>query len=157
MDDDLFKQKEVKDKEEIHLDELTSAEIKDIEKPIMISGNIKKILNSKYVLLVANEDTRVIRLIPLNSTNVIKIVIYLETVSDFIHEVIKFYKRNNIEIVYTSGICFRKNKDNQEDCIYEAYIDLNRCCEGFSKPQIIEELEKIQGVQKIFLIDISLN
>jgi len=152
--ENLFHKRDLNDIEKIHLDELTYAEIKELKNPIELSEKIKNLLNTEYILIVSNEDTKVIRIIPLKSKNIIKIVIYLEEVSEFIRDIISFYNRNNIEIVYTSGICFRKNKINQEDCIYEAYLDLDSCCKEFTKTKIIDEIEKIKGVQKIFIINI---
>lgn len=152
MPDKIFRSMEVGEDKKKEIDELTIAELRDPSKPFELSEELKKILDSKFAIFIAHKESKAIRLIPIKSTRIIKLVIYLQDVSEFIKEILKFYQKHNIEIVYTSGICFKG--DNMEDCVYESYIDI-RNCEGMTDVTIIEELEKIEGIEKIFIVPIN--
>jgi hypothetical protein len=154
MPEKIFEQKDIKAEQKITLDELTSAELVEMDKPITLSEKTKSILNTKYGILVSNQENKSIRIVGVNSKRIIKLVIYLKSVSKFVTQVLKFYKQYNIDIVYTSGICFRKDPKKAEDCIYESYINLEKCI-GLSEVQIIEEIQKIEGVEKIFILTLG--
>lgn len=154
MPENVFEQKQINAEQKITLDELTSADLIEMDNPIVLSQKARSILNTKYGIIVINQDNKSIRIIGVNSKHIIKLVIYLKSVTKFVTEVLKFYKKYNIEIVYTSGICFRKDPKLADDCIYESYICLEKCI-GLSEVQIIEELEKIEGVEKIFIVTLG--
>lgn len=149
MSDDLFKTTEKKN----YIDEITKADIYNIKKPIKLSDNIKSIINSDLGLLVVNRESKAIRIVPVNSDKIIKVVIYLQDPVPFIKNIIDFYKKNNVTIVYTTGLCFRGGK--LEDCLYEAYLDMSKS-ENLTEIQMIEYLKSIQGVTKIFTIPIQI-
>lgn len=143
---------DTKDKERI--DELTKGEIYDVSKPIILSDELKNVFGSDLGLLIVNKESKAVRIIKLNSTDVHKLVINLQNPTPFITKIIEFYKKNKIKIVYTTGICFKGKK--LEDCVYESYIDLKETPE-LTEFHILEELENINGVEKIFIIPIKQN
>ncbi len=151
MPDEIFEKKEQKDKDLIGTDELTSAELHDLRKPINLSQEIQSILSSDLGLIVINKESKAIKIVKVESRNIAKIVIYLNKPMPFIKEIIKFYQKNKISIVHTSGICFRGLK--MQDCLYESYLDLKESGD-LSSFEIIEAVENIPGVEKIFFIPI---
>lgn len=152
MPEKVFKPLDVEEDKKKEIDELTTAELTDISRPFELSGDLKQIINSNNAVFIAHKESKAIRMIPVQSEKIIKLVIYLKSVTEFVTEILKFYQKHDIEIVYTSGICFKGN--NMEDCIYESYIDI-RNCEHINDVKIIEELEKIDGIEKIFIVPIE--
>jgi len=147
-----FEQKEIKG-DKLEIDEITMGELHNISQPISLSDDLKKILGSDLGLLIVNKESKAIRIVKVQSNRIVKVVIYLEKPLPFIQSVIKFYKQKNIEIVFTTGICFRGKK--LEDCVYEAYLDLVNS-PNVTEFQMIEELQSLTGVKKIFVSPVEL-
>ncbi len=104
--------------------------------------------------MIINHESKAIRIVNVKSENVAKLIIYLNNPIPFIKEIINFYKKNKIQIVFTTGIYLRGLK--LEDCLYESYIDLKEAAD-LSSFQIIKEIENIQGVEKVFYSSIRNN
>lgn len=150
----IFESKDI-DKDKIDISELTTAEFHDLNKPIIISEKIKSLIDSDLGLLIFNNESKVIRIVKVNSKKLFKIIISLQNPIPFVKKIIDFYKNNNIDIVFTTGICFRG--ENMEDCMYESYINLENADLELTQSKMTEELEKIEGVEKSFVNPIQMD
>jgi hypothetical protein len=130
---------------------LTIACLVDLNQPIKLSEEILRAVPNGIGLLVLSKPSNSIRLIPTCSCQIFKIMVALCDPIQFLKSIIKFYKEHSIDIVYTTGICYKRAEDSDSDdesCIYEAFIDISRT-QGMSEFEIIQGLQNQEGISTI--------
>ncbi len=97
-----------------------------------------------HAVLILAPNTRIIRIIPTESPEVIKININIGKLSpDFLRKMGSIFIRLGIKTLYSTGLCF-----TQSACVYEGYIDSEELKE-VSIDTIKDELERIEGVSSV--------
>jgi len=113
--------------------------IYDISKP---SSNKKY---QKIFSIFQYRNNRIkIDMIPLNCTSILKVTIIFKGVldGDSISKIGEIFSKNNLPLIYTSGIC----TSEKGDCIYEVYLDATT---NPNKDFIFKELMNIEKVEKV--------
>ena len=119
----------------------------DPEQPIQLPQEFLEALkpdgkNSALMILAPN--TKIIRLIPTSSNEVVKVGINIQKLSpDFLRKMGSIFIKLNIKTLYSTGLCF-----TQDACVYEGYIDSTEL-KDVSLDEITEELGKIEGVSSV--------
>ncbi|MHA1607050.1 MAG: hypothetical protein ACTSWP_05860 [Candidatus Freyarchaeota archaeon] len=132
-------------------EELTLAKmvVVDPNRPIRLPEKFVEILGKKNAVFVLSKANNEARLIPTDSTEVVKVSIKINKLSQkFLKELGTVIVRNKIDFLYTTGLC-RKGKI----CFYEGYIDkshLSSNIETFKK-----EIEEIEGVLSVDISTVS--
>ena len=102
----------------------------------------KDVEESNAVMILA-PSTKIIRIIPTKSPEVVKVAIEISELSpDFLQELGVVFMRSKIKTLYSTGLCF-----TQDSCTYEGYIDSSDLT--ISQEQLRDELAKIKGVSKV--------
>lgn len=97
----------------------------------------------KYALMILTPSTKIIRIIPARSPEVLKTTIEIGELSpDFLQEFGFVLISNKTRTLYSTGVCFM-----QDRCTYEVYIDLSDL--RISQEQLTAELANIEGVSKV--------
>ncbi len=117
------------------------------EEPIELPEEFLEALKpdgKSHAVLILAPNTRIIRIIPTESPEVIKININIGKLSpDFLRKMGSIFIRLGIKTLYSTGLCF-----TQSSCVYEGYIDSEELKE-VSIDTIKEELERIEGVSSV--------
>ncbi len=119
----------------------------DPEQPIQLPQEFLEALkpdgkNSALMILAPN--TKIIRLIPTSSNEVVKVGINIQKLSpDFLRKMGSIFIKLNIKTLYSTGLCF-----TQDACVYEGYIDSTEL-KDVSLDDITGELGKIEGVSSV--------
>ncbi len=116
-------------------------------KPISLPADFLETLRPKDVeessaVMILAPSTKIIRIIPTKSPEVIKLAIEIGELSpDFLQELGVVFMRGKIRTLYSTGLCF-----TQDSCTYEAYLDSSDLT--ISQEQLRDELTEIKGVSK---------
>lgn len=133
----------------------TKAYMDIIDSETIINPNILQHLDrkdQKYLLVIFHLKNKLIRLYPLNSAQVYKLVLVIEKLlPNFIGQVGSIYIKYDIDPVFSSALCFFENY-----CTYEAFISPDEL-HSTDFNDIKSEFEKIFGVKKIYFKEISLD
>ncbi|MHA1302744.1 MAG: hypothetical protein ACTSQE_01630 [Candidatus Heimdallarchaeaceae archaeon] len=117
------------------------------EEPIELPEEFLEALKpdgKSHAVLILAPNTRIIRIIPTESPEVIKININIGKLSpDFLRKMGSIFIRLGIKTLYSTGLCF-----TQSACVYEGYIDSEELKE-ISIDTIKDELERIEGVSSV--------
>ncbi|MHA1115446.1 MAG: hypothetical protein K9W45_06415 [Candidatus Heimdallarchaeum aukensis] len=117
------------------------------EEPIELPEEFLEALKpdgKSHAVLILAPNTRIIRIIPTESPEVIKININIGKLSpDFLRKMGSIFIRLGIKTLYSTGLCF-----TQSACVYEGYIDSEELKE-VSIDTIKDELERIEGVSSV--------
>ena len=102
----------------------------------------KDVEESSAVMILA-PSTKIIRIIPTKSPEVIKLTIEISELSpDFLQELGVIFMRGKIRTLYSTGLCF-----TEDSCTYEAYLDSSDLI--ISQEQLRDELTEIKSVSKV--------
>ena len=108
----------------------------------------KDVDESSAVMILA-PSTKIIRIIPTKSNEVVKVAIEIGELSpDFLQELGVVFMRNKIKTLYSTGLCF-----TQESCTYEGYLDSSDL--NITQDRLQEELSEIKGVSKVEITTLS--
>ncbi len=116
--------------------------------PISLPADFLEILRPKDVeessaVMILAPSTKIIRIIPAKSPEVVKLAIEIGKLSpDFLQELGVVFMRGKIRTLYSTGLCF-----TQDSCTYEGYMDSSDL--AISQEQLRDELVKIKGVSKV--------
>ncbi len=98
----------------------------------------------RYAVIILAPNTRIIRIIPTNSSSVAKININIGKLSpDFLRQMGSIFIRLGIKTLYSTGLCF-----TQDACVYEGYFDSTEL-ENVSVETIKNEFKSIPGVATV--------
>ncbi len=117
-------------------------------KPISLPADFLDILRPKdveetSVVMILTPSTKIIRIIPTKSPEVVKIAIVIGELSpDFLQELGVVFMRGKIRTLYSTGLCF-----TEDSCTYEGYMDSSDLT--ISQEQLRDELAEIKGVSKV--------
>ncbi len=117
-------------------------------KPISLPADFLDILRPKDVeessaVMILAPSTKIIRIIPTKSPEVVKIAIEIGELSpDFLQGLGVVFMRGKIKTLYSTGLCF-----TQDSCTYEAYLDSSELT--ISQEQLRNELTEIKSVAKV--------
>ena len=117
-------------------------------KPISLPADFLDTIRPKDVeessaVMILSPSTKIIRIIPTKSPEVVKVAIEIGELSpDFLQELGVVFMRNKIKTLYSTGLCF-----TQDSCTYEGYMDSSDLT--ISQEQLRDELAKIKGVSKV--------
>ncbi len=102
----------------------------------------KDVEESSAVMILA-PSTKIIRIIPTKSPEVVKVAIEIGELSpDFLQELGVVFMRSKIKTLYSTGLCF-----TEDSCTYEGYMDSYDLT--VSQEQLRDELAEIKGVSKV--------
>lgn len=117
------------------------------DQPIYLPKEFIKALtpgDKNYAVMVIAPNTKIIRIIPTSSDEVIKISINIGKLSpDFLNKMGSIFIKLGIKTLYSTGLCF-----TQESCVYEGYIDKAEL-KGTTVDIIKNELLNIDGVSSV--------
>lgn len=124
---------------------------KTLEMPKSFVNTLKEGgMESSHAIMILNPSTRVIRITPTTSNEVVKLSIVISELSpDFLQALGKVLTRHKLKTLYSTGICF-----TQDTCSYEGYIDMSEFAE-IPPDQMREEISKITGISQVNLEIIS--
>jgi len=117
-------------------------------KPISLPADFLETLRPKDVeessaVMILAPSTKIIRIIPTKSPEVVKVAIEIGELSpDFLQELGVVFMRSKIKTLYSTGLCF-----TQDSCTYEGYLDSSDLT--ISRDQLQDELKEIKGVSKV--------
>ncbi len=119
----------------------------DSSKPIQLPEDFLETLrpkdNGSHAVMILAPSTKIIRIIPTKSAQVIKIAIEIGELSpDFLQELGVVFMRSKIKTLYSTGLCF-----TADTCVYEGYIDMSDIT--LPEDQLSSELHGIKGVSKV--------
>jgi len=108
-------------------------------------------MEQPYGIMILNPSTRVIRITPTSSEEVVKISISIsELSSNFLQQLGAILTRYKVKTLYSTGICF-----TQDDCCYEGYIDMSEFAET-TPEQMQTDISQIKGISAVELEILSL-
>ena len=123
-------------------------------KPISLPADFLETIRPKDVeessaVMILAPSTKIIRIIPTKSPEVIKLTIEISELSpDFLQELGVIFMRGKIRTLYSTGLCF-----TEDSCTYEAYLDSSDLI--ISQEQLRDELTEIKSVSKVDITTIT--
>ncbi len=120
----------------------------DEQKPIQLPADFIQSLKSSeegsgHAVMILAPSTKIIRIIPTKSSEVIKVAIEIGELSpDFLQELGVVFMRSKIRTLYSTGLCFTADR-----CLYEGYIDSIDM--SISQEELKNQLMEIRGVANV--------
>lgn len=115
--------------------------------PIELPESFLKSLRPKegsFAVMILAPSTKIIRIIPTDSDEVIKVAIEISELSpDFLQKLGSILTKHKIKTLYSTGLCF-----TQDTCVYEGYVDKSEL-KGLSMDGLQNELNGIKGVSAV--------
>jgi len=121
----------------------------DDKKFIELPKTFFDVIKSENALVILSPTDATVRIIPVESREVYKILINLgEKISpNFLLGLKSFFEETQINRFFTSGLCFK-----ERECIYELYCSSDL----MDKNQLLERLEKLEGIKSVEIQTLSL-
>ena len=121
----------------------------DDKKFIELPKTFFDVIKSENALVILSPTDAIVRIIPVESREVYKILINLgEKISpNFLLGLKSFLEETQINRFFTSGLCFR-----ERECIYELYCSSDL----LDKNQLLDRLEMLEGIESVEIQTLSL-
>ena len=105
--------------------------------------------DSKSAVMILAPSTRIIRIIPTTGSEVVKIAIEIgELTPDFLKDMGSVFARNKIKTLYSTGLCFTRDK-----CVYEGYIDKAEITVDIA--QLQTDISQLEGVNNVNIVELK--